>query len=76
MFCNADLTDIYKIKTPTLMLVFHTISNLSGFKNLSGLNIIDELYSSNKTSNIVIAASLILVPGPKTATAPASNKNW
>ena len=33
-------------------------------------------YSSNKTSKILIAASLILVPGPKTATAPASNKNW
>ena len=31
---------------------------------------------SIKISNILIAASLIFVPGPNTATAPASNKNW
>ncbi|MEC5166989.1 hypothetical protein RCH18_002738 [Flavobacterium sp. PL11] len=27
-------------------------------------------------SIILMAASLIFVPGPKTATAPASNRNW
>lgn len=32
------------------------------------------IYSPIKISNILIAASLIFVPGPKTATAPASNK--
>ena len=37
----------------------------------SGYNV----YSSSiKISNILIAASLILVPGPKTAMAPTSNK--
>ena len=30
---------------------------------------------SIKISNILMAASLIFVPGPNTATAPASNKN-
>lgn len=32
--------------------------------------------SSIKISSNLIAASLILVPGPKTATAPASKRNW
>ena len=31
---------------------------------------------SIKISKILMAASLILVPGPNTATAPASNKYW
>ena len=30
----------------------------------------------SRISNILMAASLIFVAGPKTATAPASNKNW
>jgi hypothetical protein len=34
-----------------------------------------QYYSPISISNIFMAASLIFVPGPKTATAPASNKN-
>ena len=51
-------------KTPTFQQVFKIYLRFWFF------------YSCNKTSKILIAASLILVPGPKTATAPASNKNW
>ncbi len=75
-FFNRKKVDIIK-KAPIVKLMLFKYNYVPSPEIGTQKDCYGKNYSipSIKISNILIAASLILVPGPNTATAPASNKN-